>query len=139
MHTHKRFAQAGGRLILCATPPVVTEVLDLLRLTDLLDTAPTEAEARDLALGRPEPGAAGGVGGAARPLGILPKLSVLPLEVGRRCISYVKTMADMNISERRRPMDGRWLYNRPDGGRLDLRVNTIPTLYGEDCTVRILD
>jgi type II secretory ATPase GspE/PulE/Tfp pilus assembly ATPase PilB-like protein len=80
-----------------------------------------------------------GIEVAARHLGILRRLSVLPVEVGRRCISYVKTMADMNISERRRPMDGRWLYSRPGGGRLDLRVNTIPTLYGEDCTIRILD
>jgi anti-anti-sigma factor len=59
MHTQKRFAQAGGRLILCGIPPVVSEVLELLRLTDLIDAAPTEADARDLALGRPRPGAAG--------------------------------------------------------------------------------
>lgn len=76
---------------------------------------------------------------AARHLGVLRSLSSLSLDVGRRCISYVKTMADMNISERRRPMDGRWLFNRNGGGRLDLRINTIPTLHGEDITLRILD
>jgi type II secretory ATPase GspE/PulE/Tfp pilus assembly ATPase PilB-like protein len=76
---------------------------------------------------------------AARHLGLLRPLSRLGLDVGRRCISYVKTAADMNISERRRPMDGRWLFGRPSGQRLDLRINTIPTLHGEDCTVRILD
>jgi type II secretory ATPase GspE/PulE/Tfp pilus assembly ATPase PilB-like protein len=75
----------------------------------------------------------------ARHLGVQRQLGVLPLEVGRRCISYIKTQADMNISERRRPMDGRWLFNRRSGLRLDLRINTIPTLCGEDCTLRILD
>jgi type II secretory ATPase GspE/PulE/Tfp pilus assembly ATPase PilB-like protein len=48
-------------------------------------------------------------------------------------------MADMNISERRRPLDGRWLYCGPAGQRWDLRIDIIPTLHGEDCTVRILD
>jgi type II secretory ATPase GspE/PulE/Tfp pilus assembly ATPase PilB-like protein len=76
---------------------------------------------------------------AARHLGVLRSLDILNLDLGRRCISYIKTMADMNISERRRPMDGRWLFSLRSGRRLDLRINTIPTLYGEDCTLRILD
>jgi type II secretory ATPase GspE/PulE/Tfp pilus assembly ATPase PilB-like protein len=76
---------------------------------------------------------------AARHLGLLRHLTVLPAELGRRCVLFIKTMADMNISERRRPMDGRWLFNRQSGHRLDLRINTIPTLYGEDLTLRILD
>jgi type II secretory ATPase GspE/PulE/Tfp pilus assembly ATPase PilB-like protein len=76
---------------------------------------------------------------AVRHLGILRTVGRLPLEFGRRCISYVKTAGDMNFSERRRPMDGRWLYTRKAGQSLDLRINTIPTLHGEDCTIRILD
>jgi type II secretory ATPase GspE/PulE/Tfp pilus assembly ATPase PilB-like protein len=80
-----------------------------------------------------------GVEVAARHLGLLRRICVLPPETGRRCISFIKTNADMNISERRRPMDGRWLFNRSSGQRLDLRINTIPTLHGEDMTVRILD
>jgi type II secretory ATPase GspE/PulE/Tfp pilus assembly ATPase PilB-like protein len=76
---------------------------------------------------------------AARHLGMLRPLCKLGADVGRRCISYVKTAADLNISERRRPMDGRWLFSRGDGRRLDLRINSIPTLHGEDCTIRILD
>jgi type II secretory ATPase GspE/PulE/Tfp pilus assembly ATPase PilB-like protein len=76
---------------------------------------------------------------SARHLGVLRPVGTLNLDIGRRCISYIKTVADMNISERRRPLDGRWLFNRRSGQRLDLRINTIPTLYGEDCTLRILD
>jgi type II secretory ATPase GspE/PulE/Tfp pilus assembly ATPase PilB-like protein len=76
---------------------------------------------------------------AVRHLGVLRTLGSLNLDLGRRCISYIKTMAEMNISERRRPVDGRWLFSRQSGRRLDLRINTTPTMYGEDCTVRILD
>jgi type II secretory ATPase GspE/PulE/Tfp pilus assembly ATPase PilB-like protein len=75
---------------------------------------------------------------AARHLGLLRSIGTLSLDTGRRCISYIKTLADMDISEHRRAQDGRWLFKRPSGRRLDLRINTIPTLYGEDCTVRVL-
>src|SRR5262249_45848971 len=74
-----------------------------------------------------------------RHLGMVRALGSLNLDLGRRCISYIKTMAGMNISERRRPLDGRWLFSRPTGRRFDLRISTMPTMYGEDCTVHILD
>jgi type II secretory ATPase GspE/PulE/Tfp pilus assembly ATPase PilB-like protein len=76
---------------------------------------------------------------AVRHYGILRSVTRLTADIGRRCISYVKTLADMNISERRRPMDGRWLFHRRSGSPLDLRINTLPTLYGEDLTIRVLD
>ena len=76
---------------------------------------------------------------AVRHLGIVRPVGAMPADVGRRCLSYIKTMADMNITERRKPSEGRWFYHRRDGGPLDLRVSSLPTLHGEDCTVRILD
>jgi type II secretory ATPase GspE/PulE/Tfp pilus assembly ATPase PilB-like protein len=76
---------------------------------------------------------------AARHWGILRHLSDLPLETGRRCISHIKALSGMNVTEKRRPQDGRWLFQRPTGQYLDLRLNSIPTLYGEDMTLRILD
>jgi type II secretory ATPase GspE/PulE/Tfp pilus assembly ATPase PilB-like protein len=76
---------------------------------------------------------------AVRHLGVVRAMGSLNLDLGRRCISYIKTVAAMNLSERRRPVDGRWLFSRLSGRRLDLRINTIPTMYGEDCTIRILD
>ncbi len=75
---------------------------------------------------------------AVRHLGIVRPVGTVPIELGRRCLSYIKTMANLNISERRKPMDGRWLYTA-GASRYDLRISTIPTLHGEDCTVRILD
>jgi general secretion pathway protein E len=76
---------------------------------------------------------------AARHLGILRPISILPLEKGRRCLSHIKAIVGMNVAEKRRPMDGRWIFQRASGNRLDLRINSIPTLYGEDMTLRILD
>src|SRR5262245_5718031 len=76
---------------------------------------------------------------AARHLGVLRQIGTLGLEVGRRCISFVKNQADMNISERRRPMHGRWLFSRSGGQRLDLPGQHLPPLPGEDCTLRFLD
>jgi type II secretory ATPase GspE/PulE/Tfp pilus assembly ATPase PilB-like protein len=51
---------------------------------------------------------------------------------------YIKANADMDISERRRPTDGRWIHQVGER-RLDLRINSVPTLHGEDVTIRIWD
>jgi type II secretory ATPase GspE/PulE/Tfp pilus assembly ATPase PilB-like protein len=74
----------------------------------------------------------------ARHLGTLRLMGVLPLELGRRCISHIKAVAGIDITERRRPLDGRWVYEREDGLSIDLRISTLPTLYGEDITLRLL-
>jgi type II secretory ATPase GspE/PulE/Tfp pilus assembly ATPase PilB-like protein len=76
---------------------------------------------------------------AVRHLGIFRLLTILPLEMGRRCMGHIKAMATMDVSERRRPLDGRWIHPRPGGGQIDLRINTVPTLYGEDFTLRLLE
>ena len=47
-------------------------------------------------------------------------------------------MADMNIAERRVPQDGRMSVNH-DGRQIDLRVATLPTVWGEKVVARILD
>lgn len=75
----------------------------------------------------------------ARHLGILQRITWLPLDIGRRCLSHIKTLAGMDIAERRRPLDGRWLFRFDDEQAVDVRINTLPTLYGEDCAMRILD
>ncbi len=76
---------------------------------------------------------------AIRHLGVLRLISVLPLDFGRRCMAHVKAVAGMDVAERRRPLDGRRIYQRPNGVQVDLRINTIPTLYGEDYTLRLLE
>jgi type II secretory ATPase GspE/PulE/Tfp pilus assembly ATPase PilB-like protein len=74
----------------------------------------------------------------ARHLGILRLLSIMSVDVGRKCMSHIKAMAGMDLGERRRPLDGRWIYTGKNGSTIDLRINTIPTLYGEDFTLRLL-
>jgi general secretion pathway protein E len=61
-----------------------------------------------------------------------------PKRLQRAVISRVKIMAKMNIAERRLPQDGRIRFQILDKD-LDLRVSTIPTLYGESVVMRILD
>jgi type II secretory ATPase GspE/PulE/Tfp pilus assembly ATPase PilB-like protein len=73
-----------------------------------------------------------------RHLGILRRLSDLPRELGRHCVGHVKAMAGMDVVEHRRPLDGRWLHPLAGGNRVDLRVNVLPTLHGEDCSIRLL-
>jgi len=53
-------------------------------------------------------------------------------------ISRVKLMAKLNIAERRLPQDGR-IKVKTLGREVDLRVSTLPTLYGESVVMRLLD
>jgi general secretion pathway protein E len=53
-------------------------------------------------------------------------------------VSRIKIMAKLNIAERRLPQDGR-IKLRLMGREIDLRVSTLPTLYGESVLLRILD
>ncbi len=52
-------------------------------------------------------------------------------------ISRIKIMADMNIAERRLAQDGRFRH-RVRGKEFDLRVSTVPTMYGESVVLRLL-
>ena len=53
-------------------------------------------------------------------------------------VSRIKIMADLDISERRAPQDGRLALN-VEGRRVDIRVVTLPLVYGEGAVMRILD
>jgi type II secretory ATPase GspE/PulE/Tfp pilus assembly ATPase PilB-like protein len=75
---------------------------------------------------------------SGRHLGIMRLLTIMPAEFGHRCLAHLKGQAGMDVFERRRPQDGRWLYRREGKGGVDVRLNTIPTLHGEDCALRLL-
>ncbi|MGI8978494.1 MAG: GspE/PulE family protein [Pirellulaceae bacterium] len=75
---------------------------------------------------------------AIRRMGHLETLATVSREQGRYLISYLKAQAGMDIADRRRPQEGRWIFER-EAGRIDLRLNIIPTLHGEDLAARILD
>ncbi len=56
-----------------------------------------------------------------------------------RLASRIKVLSRLDIAEKRLPQDGRMKLQMPDGRELDLRVSTLPTLFGEKLVVRILD
>ena len=62
----------------------------------------------------------------------------LPSDIHTALVSRLKIMANMDIAETRRPQDGRILFNSQQG-RLDLRISTYPTLYGEKTVLRLLN
>ncbi|MEM6793588.1 MAG: GspE/PulE family protein [Acidobacteriota bacterium] len=53
-------------------------------------------------------------------------------------ISRIKVMSELDISEKRVPQDGRFQL-RLKGRAIDFRVSILPTVYGEDCVIRVLD
>ena len=70
--------------------------------------------------------------------GRLEEILSIPKELQNTVISYFKVMCDMNITERRIPQDGRTAMKRPDGTTMDLRVSTLPSIYGEKIVIRLL-
>lgn len=71
--------------------------------------------------------------------GILQVVASPPNDSAQQLISRIKVLARMNISERRVPQDGRIRFNYSEQKKIDFRVNTLPTLYGEKVVMRILD
>jgi len=70
--------------------------------------------------------------------GVLKEVQRSPKQIQGGIISRVKILSDIDIAERRRPQDGRMsvTYN---GRKIDLRVATLPTVWGEKVVMRILD
>ncbi len=70
--------------------------------------------------------------------GSLNELEPLPKRIQAAVISRIKIMSRLNIAERRLPQDGR-IKLRVSGRDIDLRISTMPTIYGESIVMRILD
>ncbi|HEX5309892.1 MAG TPA: ATPase, T2SS/T4P/T4SS family [Solirubrobacteraceae bacterium] len=70
--------------------------------------------------------------------GILQDITTVPRRLAAGVVSRVKIMAELDISERRLPQDGR-VSLTVDGRHIDLRVVTLPSVHGESIVMRILD
>jgi general secretion pathway protein E len=70
--------------------------------------------------------------------GVLAPAPEPPSHLHHAVISRIKLLAELDIAERRRPQDGR-IRVRLESRELDLRVSTVPTLYGESVVLRLLD
>jgi type IV pilus assembly protein PilB len=70
--------------------------------------------------------------------GVLHEMQRAPKNIQNGVISRLKIMSDIDIAERRKPQDGRMSVIHA-GRQIDLRVATLPTVYGEKVVMRILD
>jgi type IV pilus assembly protein PilB len=70
--------------------------------------------------------------------GVLAPAATVKRKMAMGVVSRIKIMADLDISEKRVPQDGRFALN-VDGRRVDIRVVTLPLVYGEGVVLRILD
>lgn len=71
--------------------------------------------------------------------GILREMARPPVNLAARIAARLKVMASLDISERRKPQDGRIKMRISKNKAIDFRVNTLPTLWGEKVVMRILD
>jgi general secretion pathway protein E len=70
--------------------------------------------------------------------GVLSEMPSPPSGLQAAVVSRIKLLAELDISERRAPQDGR-IRVRLESRELDIRVSTVPTLYGESVVLRLLD
>ena len=70
--------------------------------------------------------------------GELQEMAPLPFKYRAAIVSRIKIMSDLDISERRLPQDGR-IKIKTAGRQVDLRVSSLPTIFGEKVVMRILD
>lgn len=108
-------------------PPVI-------RYVNLLVRDAFEAAASDIHL---EAGR-GGLVARFRVDGVLVPAPEPPRQLHHAVVSRIKLLAELDIAERRRPQDGR-IRVRLEARELDLRVSTVPTMFGESVVLRLLD
>ena len=112
---------------LATQPPVV-------RFVNLLVRDAYDAGASDIHL----ESVRSGLGVRFRLDGVLAPAPEPPVEHAHAVVSRIKLLAELDIAERRRPQDGR-IRVRLEDRELDLRVSTVPTLFGESVVLRLLD
>ena len=71
--------------------------------------------------------------------GVLHDLREFPKDLQAGILSRIKIMGNLNIAERRLPQDGRTSFELSSGEAVDLRLASIPSMYGENITIRILE
>ncbi len=70
--------------------------------------------------------------------GVLREVDTLPRQLLPAVVSRIKIMSRLDIANRRTPQDGR-IKTKVAGRELDIRVATLPTIYGEQVVMRLLD
>jgi general secretion pathway protein E len=106
----------------------------IIQLVNLLMSNAVKDRASDIHV---EPGEIG-VRVRYRIDGVLYEKETLPVRMYSAVTSRIKLLSQMNIAERRLPQDGRIKVTFADKN-IDIRVSTIPTIYGESIVMRLLD
>ncbi len=70
--------------------------------------------------------------------GVLREVESHPISLHEPLVARIKVLSNLNLSERRKPQDGRFQLNA-DNKQLDIRVSTFPTIFGENVELRILN
>jgi len=71
--------------------------------------------------------------------GVLHQVYQLPISVINAMTSRIKILGRMDVVEKRRPQDGRIKTRTPQGAEVELRLSTLPTVFGEKLVMRIFD
>ncbi|MDX2504139.1 MAG: GspE/PulE family protein [Gammaproteobacteria bacterium] len=71
--------------------------------------------------------------------GIMQQVYEIPAAVMNAVSSRIKILGRMDVSEKRRPQDGRIKTKTPEGTEIELRLSTMPTAFGEKLVMRIFD
>ncbi len=71
--------------------------------------------------------------------GVLHSVYELPQQVCSAVTSRIKILGRMDVAEKRRPQDGRLKTRTPEGNEVELRLATLPTVFGEKLVMRIFD
>ena len=111
----------------------IAEDAPIVRLVEGLLREGIDAGASDVHV---EPGS-GGTEVRYRVDGVLHHVTTVPRSGTPALLSRLKIMAGMDIAERRLPQDGR-MRLRSQGGEVDLRVSTLPSMFGETMVLRLL-
>jgi type IV pilus assembly protein PilB len=111
-----------------------TELPPIVRLVNLILSDAASAGASDVHIEPQE----GSVQVRQRVDGLLRDVLTIPHHLQDQTISRLKIISGMDISERRKPQDGRSRL-RFEGRRIDLRVSTLPTQFGEKVVIRLLN
>jgi len=131
---------AEGRAAAVANDDPLADARDLanqppvIRYVNLLIKEAHEARASDIHLESTRRG----LRARLRVDGVLADAPTPPPQLQAAIVSRVKLLADLDIAERRAAQDGRFRI-RLESRELDLRVATVPTLYGESVVLRLLD
>ncbi len=140
-HSHGSMAEIVKTLEKEKTPSMqdtllgeITEKTPVSKLVDSLFLQAVQSRASDIHI-EPEETI---VSVRLRVDGLLHHITTFPLVIHSAVVSRVKILAGMDITENRKPQDGK-IRMELEGKDLDIRVSTFPTLFGENVVLRLLD